>query len=368
MTLTLPAPARIGSYPNEDVSWLLTDLNGHDLEQDTETREKAIQSGVPYSEMLPVEYRPSPEYVNLYHKVLDQTAETIASHVATVTEMILRDNPEPVLVSLARAGTPIGVLMRRYIKKTRHIDVPHYTISIIRGVGIDTTALEYITTRHPASSIVFVDGWTGKGAISRQLTAAVTRWNETHPDRQLSDTLAVLADPGHCTRMYGTRDDFLIPSACLNSTVSGLVSRTVYKPELIRPDQFHGAKYYQEYTEDDVSNDYVDAITEHFPDSPATPAGIPTPDALDRTPTWIGWETVEKIDQMYSIGDVNKIKPGVGETTRVLLRRIPWKILYNPEQEHHLEHIRILADQRGVPMEPAHWLPFSCVGIIKDVT
>ena len=45
--------------------------------------------------------------------------------------------------------------------------------------------------------------------------------------------IAVLADPGGCVRTYGTRDDFLIPSACLNSTVSGLVSRTVLRADLI---------------------------------------------------------------------------------------------------------------------------------------
>ena len=47
--------------------------------------------------------------------------------------------------------------------------------------------------------------------------------------------LAVLADPGVCAPILGTRDDFLIPSACLNSTVSGLVSRTVLRDDLIGP-------------------------------------------------------------------------------------------------------------------------------------
>ena len=61
-----------------------------------------------------------------------------------------------------------------------------------------------------------------------------------------SDDLAVLADPGHCVRTFGTRDDFLIASACLNSTVSGLVSRTVLNPKFLGPGDFHGAKFYRE--------------------------------------------------------------------------------------------------------------------------
>ena len=46
--------------------------------------------------------------------------------------------------------------------------------------------------------------------------------------------------------MFGTREDYLIPSACLNSTVSGLVSRTVFNTDHIGPDDFHGAKFYAE--------------------------------------------------------------------------------------------------------------------------
>ena len=46
--------------------------------------------------------------------------------------------------------------------------------------------------------------------------------------------MAVLADPGYCTSIYGTREDFLIPSACLNATVSGLISRTVLNDTFIQ--------------------------------------------------------------------------------------------------------------------------------------
>ena len=50
--------------------------------------------------------------------------------------------------------------------------VPHYAISIIRGRGIDEVALSRVLETHPASAIAFVDGWTGKGAITRDIIAA----------------------------------------------------------------------------------------------------------------------------------------------------------------------------------------------------
>lgn len=81
---------------------------------------------------------------------------------------------------------------------------------------------------------------------------------------RLDDDLAVLADPGQCSATYGTREDYLIPSACLNSTVSGLMSRTVLRDDLIGPEDFHGAKWYKEWSESDLSRHFVDRISSCF--------------------------------------------------------------------------------------------------------
>ena len=66
MTAVLPDPLHgpaFGSYRAEEVSWLLTDLSGADLEAPVEEREEAVQSGAAhYSESLPVEYQPGPDY------------------------------------------------------------------------------------------------------------------------------------------------------------------------------------------------------------------------------------------------------------------------------------------------------------------
>lgn len=56
---------------------------------------------------------------------------------------------------------------------------------------------------------------------------------------------------------------------------------------------------------------------------------------------------MERISEEYGIHDVNLVKPGVGETTRVLLRRVPWKILARADAGADLDHVRLLAEQRG---------------------
>jgi hypothetical protein len=361
-------PGRFGSYAPAEVTWLLTDLSSVALERGTEDREEAIQSGTHYSEMLPVEYQPDDAYLALFTAALETSAARLAEAVARVGELVwdaaAAHGETPVLVSLARAGTPVGVLLRRWFLASRGVAVPHYTVSIIRGRGIDEVAMAHVLARHPAGAVRFVDGWTGKGAIQRQLTAAVGAWRAAHPeDAALDDRLAVLADPGGCTELYGTRDDFLVPSACLNSTVSGLVSRTVLREDLIGPGMFHGAKYYAELAGADVSALFVDTVAAAFP---ATAPVDDVPPA-ERRPTWAGWAAVERIAAEFGIADVNLVKPGVGETTRVLLRRVPWQVLVRPDRAEDLRHVVALARARGVPLVEVPDLPYSCVGLIRPV-
>ncbi|MEV7248274.1 phosphoribosyltransferase [Streptomyces cyaneofuscatus] len=372
----LPEPLRgpdFSSYAPEDVGWLLQDLSDTELEAPTEEREEAIQSGgAHYAESLPVEYQPSAEYQALFAAALDASATRIARAVGTVTETVLAERgPRPVLVSLARAGTPVGVLMRHWARHRHGLDLPHYAISIVRGRGIDATALRWLAAHHDPADVVFVDGWTGKGAITRELAAAIEEFEASGgPGGSAGPVgfdpeIAVLADPGGCVRTYGTREDFLIPSACLNSTVSGLISRTVLRADLVGPDDFHGAKFYRELADSDVSGDFLAAVTARF-DEVADRVDAETKELLaaDRAPTWEGWAAVERISEEYGIHDVNLVKPGVGETTRVLLRRVPWKILAKRGAGTDLTHIRLLAEQRGVPVEEVDDLPYSCVGLI----
>ncbi|MFE2165661.1 phosphoribosyltransferase domain-containing protein [Streptomyces sp. NPDC059447] len=360
----MPEPLRgpaFSSYAPEDVGWLLQDFSDVELEAPTEEREEAIQAGgAHYAESLPVEYQPSPQYQELYRSALKASAARMAKAVGTVTETVLAERtPSPVLVSLARAGTPVGVLMRRWARARHGLDLPHYAVSIVRGRGIDANALRWLAAHHDPADVVFVDGWTGKGAITRELRAALAEFEGFNPE------IVVLADPGSCVETYGTREDFLIPSACLNSTVSGLISRTVLRSDLVGPADFHGAKYYRELAGADVSVDFVDTVAAHFDEvADAVDDEVKELPAADRTPTWEGWAAVERISEEYGIHDVNLVKPGVGETTRVLLRRVPWKILAQRGAGADLDHVRLLAEQRGVPVEEVDGLPYTCVGLI----
>ncbi|WP_258724434.1 cysteine protease StiP family protein [Cellulomonas sp. NS3] len=377
MTATTPAPLppplrgpEFGSYAADEVAWLLTDLTHVALEAPLEEREEAIQAGqAHYAESLPVEFQPSAEYQELFHASLAESAAKLAHAVGVVTELTLAERGRgAVLVSLARAGTPVGILMRRWAREVHGLDLAHYAVSIVRGRGIDTVALRHLAAHHRPQDVMFVDGWTGKGAIVRELTAAVAEANVAlglAPGEGFRPDLAVLADPAGCVELYGTREDYLIPSACLNSTVSGLVSRTVLNDHLIGPGDFHGARFYAELAAADVSNRFLDAVSERFAEVADDVArDWPVLAASDRTPTWSGWATAERLSVEHGIHSVNLVKPGVGETTRVLLRRVPWKVLVRRRADPELAHVLLLAEQRGVEVVEVPDLSYRCVGLV----
>ena len=344
------------TYHAEDVTILLKDITGMVEPMGTRQREELIQQGHHYSEMLPIEYEPTEKYLSAYYDALRRYAKITAGAVATVSEKIYRQKgKEAVLVSLARAGTPIGILIKHYMRKRYDTNFPHYTISIIRGLGIDRKAMEYILARHQPESIQFVDGWTGKGAIQTELKKAM----EDYPS--VCAGLAVLSDPAYVAEKCGTHEDFLIASSCLNSTVSGLLSRTFLREDIIGPRDFHGAVFYKELADKDLTYQFIEAVEEEFPVSVQL-------DESGLEGQGSGLQEVGRIAEEFGISNINLIKPGIGEATRVLLRRLPWKLLvHSLRDEERLGHLYELAEEKGVEIVEYPLRNYLACGLIQSL-
>ncbi len=380
------------SYKENDVVFLLKDITGLIKPQSTEEREQEIQAGRHYCEMLPMEYVPTQKYMEAYEEALKHYARPTALAVGTLAERIIKEKGEHViLVSLARAGTPVGILLKRYLEKKYGLKAPHYSISIIRGRGIDGNAMRFLLEKYQPNDLLFVDGWIGKGAILGELKKAL--W----PYQGVSAELAVLADPAKVTELCGTHEDILIPSSCLNCTVSGLVSRTVLRQDLIGENDFHGAVYYGDLKEADLSYNFIHAIEKEFVflrgtseadgrteqaefsesegrknqaeslEADGRTEQAEFSEAGNRTP---GLEEVKEIAREFGISDINLVKPGIGETTRVLLRRVPWKILVRQDckDESSLAHILRLAEEKNVPVAFYPLKNYKCCGIIRKLS
>ncbi len=344
------------SYSEKDVILLLKDITGLVEPQSTEEREKLIQSGKHYSEMLPIEYVPTDKYMKVYYEALENYSKSVAEAVGRLSDKIVENRGEDVvLVSLARAGIPIGILVKRYIAFKYNIDIPHYSISIIRGRGIDDNAMKYLLGKYKPSQLLFVDGWIGKGAILNELKKDISAYEGVLAD------IAVIADPANVTELCGTHDDILIPSSCLNSTVSGLVSRTFLRDDIIGKDDFHGAVYYGELKDSDLSYAFIHAIEKEF--------SRESKELQENIIEGQGIDEVQEIGAHFGIDDINLIKPGIGEATRVLLRRVPWKILIDDKYkgDPQLGHLVRLAEEKNVPIEYYPLQHYKCCGIIKKI-
>lgn len=343
------------SYSEEDVVLLLKDITGMVQPQTTEERERLIQTGRHYSEMLPIEYVPTDKYMEVYQEALGNYSKTVALAVGKLADKIIaKKGKDVVLVSLARAGIPIGILVKRYIAKKYKINVLHFAISIIRGRGIDDNAMKYLLRNYQPEQLLFVDGWIGKGAILNELKKDLSAY------KGVSSDIAVIADPANVTELCGTHEDILIPSSCLNSTVSGLVSRTFLRRDIIGENDFHGAVYYGDMKESDLSYQFIEAIEKEFEMESEIEDIIVEGKGIDE---------VRKLAEAFDVDDINLIKPGIGEATRVLLRRIPWKILIDEKNRENpqLAHLIRLADEKNVPVEYYSLTHYKCCGIIKKL-
>jgi hypothetical protein len=129
-----------GSYAAGDVNFLLKRADIHFV--GVTEKEQLIQSGAHYSSMLSHEKLPSERYMQLFWEALNNNEERFSKDIATLAVALAeRMADQIVLVSLARAGTPVGVLLHRALKSMGR-DSHHYSVSIIRDKGIDQVALD----------------------------------------------------------------------------------------------------------------------------------------------------------------------------------------------------------------------------------
>lgn len=351
-----------GSYRAEQVEFLLKPIQLSPV-ADTAEKEALIQSGRKhYSEMLSPEYPPTAAYLQLFHAACAANRARMAEDCRQLAALIAaRHERAPVLVSLARAGTPVGVIVRHILSRHYHSAVPHYSISIIRDRGIDSVALRHILAQgHAPERLVFIDGWTGKGVIARELARFVQQFNQAHATA-ISPDLYVLSDLAGAAACAASAEDYLIPSAILNATVSGLVSRSILN-DRIGANDFHGCVFYPELAAHDVSQRFADDIA-----SLCDARGpLPPPCAADtRRAAQISAAYLAQVRAAYGIHDDNLIKPGIGEATRVLLRRQPERLIVRHAAAAHTAHLLRLAAEKQVPVSVDPALPYQAVSLIR---
>ncbi len=355
-----------GSYSPNDVEFLLKQITIENTP--IAVKEALIQSGQKhYSQMLSHESLPSEAYLELFRQAMAANRRRVAADVISLAAGIIATRPHGItLVSLARAGTPVGVLLKRVLQSYHHINAAHYSISIIRDVGVDTHALRHILQRHAPETLVFVDGWTGKGVIGRQLAASLQRFAETD-NVTIPAELYVLADLSGTAAVAASAEDYLIPSCILNATVSGLVSRSVYDAQTAAAG-FHGCVYYQDFAAHDLSGFFIDGILASVAGQWGDARQSIRPARYQTGQAAVAEKLLDDLATRYNVSHPNYIKPGIGEATRVFLRREARLLLLQDDAAEATLHLRWLAESRAIPIVVCPDLPYRAVALIKEIT
>lgn len=359
-----------GSYQPEDCQFLLTPIEAKYLS--IEEKERRIQAGLAhYSEMIHREAAPSPRYLSLFEILCNRYAPRLAREIRLLAQQLVTDlgyNASPItLVSLVRAGTPAGVLLRRAL--VDHEDQPchHYSVSIIRDRGIDTAALDYLLDQVgvDAKRIIFVDAWTAKGVITRELRSDITRYNIARRAKGKSTIpprLAVISDIGGTADYAATCEDYAIPSGILNATVSGLVSRSVLNHQ-VPTGAFHGCVLYSDLAKYDQTQVFIERVAQHLGQL-TEGTTLPSKEELTHQ-RFLMQEMLSQIQCVYDINDINHIKPGIAEATRVMLRRVPALLMVRDIDHPDVEHLMLLAEEKSVPVDVCPDMPFHACALIK---
>ena len=365
-----------GSYQPEDVTFLLN-IDEIDPTPVAE-KEYLIQSGKKhYSQMISVEHPPSDEQMRHFEYAFEQGAERLASDVQKIGNSLRNrfKNQPIILVSLVRAGVPLGVLLKHYIEK--HQQCVHYGISIIRDRGIDIAALHAIIGQHGAENIVFVDGWTGKGAICRELTQNLADYPALFDPGWDIPRLVTLADLGGYSWLSASCEDWLIPFGILGSVISGLISRTILKDTIdfdkekkncYDPNNWHSCLVYQHLAQHDISVDFTDKILNIIQQNPHTDLANWN-NHIRLKQQKICLDTIDWISDTYAIKNINHIKPSIAEATRAVLRRVPEKILIRDPSNPHVQLLLHFAKEQNIPVDilGAQLGPYHAVTLIKKV-
>ena len=105
------------TYLNEDVELLLKDITGLVEPRSTEEREKLIQSGRHYCEMLPIEYVPTDKYMEVYNEALQIFSKSTADAVGKMADKII-----------AKKGIRILERLFKDIKNLQEIKLKYFRI------------------------------------------------------------------------------------------------------------------------------------------------------------------------------------------------------------------------------------------------
>ncbi len=340
-----------GSYGPDDVSFLLTFLNEAYLGQFEDAEGEIVEREKP----------PDALYLQLFHSALKKYAGRVAHDIAVLAHLLRsRASDEHLaIVSLARAGTPLGVVLVRALRLIG-LDATHYSVGLCPAYGVDARALGYVLRHFRAEQVIFFDGWTAKGTVSASLRDSVIAYNK-RCKVALPTRLYCLSDLAGVSAGCAGTEDYLIPSALLNATGCGLISRTFTSTKVSPPCWleehhelkevmgFHYSFFYQSLAPDDLSLIFVDAVSKLLVAALEAVTHLSTESNLEAATAFkqTSEQLLAYLKQKYGYA-ANLVKPGITEASRAILRRKCSVLLLNNRHNPDVAHLLTIAEASNI--------------------
>lgn len=379
-------PLGSGSFESTDVTFLLRFLDPSYLGKVSDAEGQVVVE----------ETQPTPVYQHYFHLALDKYKARLARDlIVLAAHMLLADScsydtvkPAPdnyreglVIASLARAGTPLGVLLTRTLQE---LNVPchHYSIGLCPVTGVDWAALDHILSQYRPEQLLFFDGWTAKGAVFGTLAESLRRYS-LERGVTVAARLYCLSDLAAVCTGCATREDYLIPSSLLNATGCGLISRTFTSGLESFPAQeanrFHYAFYFNQLEGFDLSRFFVDTIWQEIKTMLAgdwrQKLGIAmtlreeyrtnqqgqSEELRNQQPV----DAVTYLCRSYAT-TAAAIKPGITEATRAMLRRNCRALVLQDRNNSDIRHLLTLASERQVEVIEDHELSCQAAALLAN--
>lgn len=338
------------SYNEDDVMLLLNDMTGKIEPVTQEERKVRVENGEAVRSIIIKEYEVSDEYTKIVNDNMEPYLQKMANVVGVLAEILYKNKRNDlVLVDIARAGIPIGILLKRYIKQFYNVNIPHYGISLVNG--LDPKAMEYIINKHGTNGVQFVDGWCGKGRVAKEIKKCVEQF---YPN--VDPGLAVLSDCLGVAKYAGTREDIYIPYSPLNCSITGLVSITVANEKFENPTGFHSAVYCKELENKDQSVDFIEKVASKFTKQEAKELN---------SNIYIDDTEIDKIAKLAG-HDKKELNPGINEAARAVLRRTLEKMIVSDTSDPDVFVLVKLCESKNVPIVEMNIKGYKAVSVAND--
>lgn len=126
--------------------------------------------------------------------------------------------------------------------------------------------------------------------------------------------------------------------------MSGLVSRSVLNHQ-VPTGAFHGCVIYSDLAKYDQTRAFIERVAQHLGQH-TEGTTLPSEGELTRQ-RFLMQEMLGQIQRDYGINDINHIKPGIAEATRVMLRRVPALLIVRDASHPDVEHLMLLAEEKA---------------------